>query len=61
MFGASHQGEGIEDVWEIVKEQPSGRNDLDEIQAEPFLSERTSRTSRTLGSDVVSNMCGPYT
>jgi hypothetical protein len=50
MFRVSHRGEGIDDadtiggVREIVREQPSGRYDVDEVRAEPFASGSTSRS-----------------
>jgi hypothetical protein len=49
MFRVSHKGEGIgdvdtiESVREIVRGQPAGRFDVDEIRAEPFASGHTSR------------------
>jgi hypothetical protein len=49
MFRVSHRGEGIDDAdtidgpREIVPSQPPGRYDVDEIRAEPFASEHTSR------------------
>jgi hypothetical protein len=49
MFGVSHRGEGIDDAddiegaREIVRGQPPGRYDVDEIRAEPFPSGHTSR------------------
>ena len=50
MFRVSRKGEGIEDAdtidgaREIVRGQPSGRYDVDEIRAEPFPSGYTSRS-----------------
>jgi hypothetical protein len=44
MFRVSHRGEGIDDAdtiqgaREIVRGQPPGRYDIDEIRAEPFAS-----------------------
>jgi hypothetical protein len=49
VFRVSQKGEEIEDAdtidgaREIVRDQPSGRYDVDEIQAEPFRSGHTSR------------------
>jgi hypothetical protein len=49
MFRVSHRGEGIDDAdtiegaWGIVRGQPPGRYDVDEIRAEPFPSGHTSR------------------
>ena len=48
LFRVSHQGEGIDDAGtidgarEIVRGQPPGRYDLDEIRSEPFQSGHTS-------------------
>jgi hypothetical protein len=50
MFRVSHQGEGIDDAEsivaarEIVRGQPPGRSDVDEVRAEPFSSGQTSRS-----------------
>jgi hypothetical protein len=49
MFRFSHQGEGIDDADTvegargIVRGQPAGRYDVDEIRVEPFASSHTSR------------------
>jgi hypothetical protein len=49
MFRVSHRGEGIDDAdtiegaREIVRGQPPGRYEVDEIWADPFLSGHTSR------------------
>jgi hypothetical protein len=49
MFRVSQQGESIDDAEtvegarEIVTSQPPGRFDVDEIRAEPFPSDHTSR------------------
>jgi hypothetical protein len=49
MFRVSHRGEGIDDADTlegargIVRGQPPGRYDVDEIRAEPFPSGHTSR------------------
>jgi hypothetical protein len=48
MFRVSHRGEGIDDADTlegargIVRGQPPGRYDVDEIRAEPFRSGHTS-------------------
>jgi hypothetical protein len=50
MFRVSREGEGIEDAdtidgaREIVRGQPSGRYDVDEIRGDPFPSGYTSRS-----------------
>jgi hypothetical protein len=50
MFRVSRQGEGIEDAdtiegaRAIVRGQPPGRSDVDEIRAEPFPSGDTVRS-----------------
>ena len=50
MFRVSHEGEGIADadtidgVREVVRGQPPGHYDVDEIRAAPFPSGRTSRS-----------------
>ena len=50
MFRVSQHGESIDDadtiegVKEIVRGEPPGRYDVDEIQAEPFPSGHTSRS-----------------
>jgi hypothetical protein len=49
MFRVSHRGEGLDDAdtlegaREIVRSQPPGRYDVDEIRAEPVPSGHTSR------------------
>jgi hypothetical protein len=49
MLRVSHRGEGIDDAEtvegarEIVRDQPAGRYDVDEIRAEPLPSGHTSR------------------
>lgn len=49
MFRVSHKGKGIGDAdtvegaREIVRGEPLGRYDVDEIPAEPFASGHTSR------------------
>jgi hypothetical protein len=51
LFRVSRGGEGIDDAdtiegaREIVRGQPTGRHDLDEIRADPFPSGHTSRQS----------------
>ena len=50
MFRVSHHGEGIDDAETIegargiVRGQPPGRYDVDEIRADPFPSGNTSRS-----------------
>jgi hypothetical protein len=50
MFRLSRNGEGIDDAdaidgaREIVRGQPPGRYDVDEIRADPFPSGHTSRS-----------------
>jgi hypothetical protein len=49
MFRVSYRGDGIDDAdtlegaRAIVKDQPPGRYDVDEIRTEPFPSGHTSR------------------
>jgi hypothetical protein len=49
MFRVSHRGDGIDDpdtiegARGIVRDQPPGHYDVDEIRAEPFPSGHTSR------------------
>jgi hypothetical protein len=50
MFRVSRQGQGIDDAdtldgaRQVVRGQPPGRYDVDEIRAEPFASGHTSRS-----------------
>jgi hypothetical protein len=50
MFRVSHQGDGIDDAETIdearavVRGQPPGRSDVDEIRADPFPSGHTSQS-----------------
>jgi hypothetical protein len=48
MFRVSHEGiddaETIEGAREIVRSEPPGRYDVDEIRAEPFANGHTSRS-----------------
>jgi hypothetical protein len=48
MFRVGPQGEGIDGAREIVREQPPGRYDVDEIRAEPFPFP-SGHTSRSWG------------